>query len=334
MTRRTNQIDLARAVGVSVSTVSRALSDAPGISDQLRKQIRKLAGEIGYAARGRGSDPTYRTKAYVTLDSATGGLAAFYESLVDGLVAEARAAAMAIDVSLVDERALEFARIEQDLADGIAGVFLVGIDPEPALAARLVQARTAAVLVNGADPALRFDSASPANFFGAAQAASLLLDAGHRSILYVTARPRWTTRQRLRGFQAAVDAVAGARVTVCELAEPTREAAERAIDALLAGTPDWTAVFSMNDLFGIGVLQALDRRGLRVPADMSVLGFDDLPSAAMTSPRLSTFRVDRAEIGRQAIRLMARRIAEPGASMLQVEVAVTGVAGGTVDRPA
>ncbi len=332
--RRPSQQDLARAAGVSISTVSRALADAPGISRELRRQIQDLAETLGYAGRTARSAPLAAT-AYVALQSATGGLAAFYEEIVQSLVAEA-AGTIEIRLRLVEENALTPAIMAQDAAAiGSPAIFLVGIDPEPALADALLAAGVPVVLVNGADPLMRFDGVAPANFYGAMRGAGLLLAEGHRSLLYVTSRLRWTTRQRLRGVEAAIAGTQDARLEICELPAPTREDAEAEIrKRLRGGARDWTAIFCMNDLFAIGVLRALERARLPVPRAISVLGFDDLPFAAMTSPRLATLRVHRHEIGRAAIRLMQRRIAQPDTPMLQVEVAVSPTPGGTLGRAA
>ncbi|HEV2604724.1 MAG TPA: LacI family DNA-binding transcriptional regulator [Microvirga sp.] len=330
--RRISQLDIARAAGVSVSTVSRALSDAPGLSLDLRKQIRKLAQELAYEGRGVRAEPALHATAYVTLNRATGGLAAFYEEIVGGLLEEARGASLEIDVRLVEETSLDVKRLQQDAArSGSPALFLVGIDPLPEVIQHLLTSGTPVVLVNGFDPAMRFDCVAPANFYGGAHAARLLIEAGHRSLLYLTGRPRWTTLQRLRGYSTVIAEAEGIRSIVCELPEGSRENAEATIHELLqAGKRAWTAVFCMNDLIAVGVMQALEAQGIRVPEDVSVLGFDDLPCAIMTSPRLTTLRVNRRELGREAVRLLLRRLAKPDAPLLQVEAGVVAVAGGTV----
>ena len=322
--RRPNQQDVARAAEVSISTVSRALADAPGISRELRRKIQDLADTLGYAGR-TGRSAERGATAYVALHSATGGLAAFYQEIVQGLLTAA-AGTLDIALRLVGQNALTPAMLAEAKA-----VFLIGIDPDKAAAETLLTRQVPVVLVNGADPLMRFDAVAPANLYGAKRGAELLLAEGHRSILYVTSAPRWTTLQRLRGVQAAV-AEAGGRLEICELAHPTRESAEEEVRKRLRRR-DWSAIFCMNDLFAVGVLRALENARLAVPREISVLGFDDLPFAAMTSPRLTTLRVDRGEIGQQAIRLMQRRIEQPDASVLQIEIAVTPTPGGTLGPP-
>ena len=101
---------------------------------------------------------------------------------------------------------------------------------------------------------------------------------------------------------------------------------------MLAKDWRWSAVFCMNDLYAIGVLEALQRHGMKVPGDVSLIGFDDLPFAAMVTPRLSSFQVDSQALGSAAIQLMLRRLADPSARPLQTEVGVRAVEGGTLGR--
>ena len=194
MKARKNQLELARKLGVSVSTVSRALSDSPGIGEDLRRQIRKLANEVGYQARGskaRSSKTASRkTVALVTLDRVTGGLASFYDGVLDGMLLEARRSSMDVDVRLIEERAFDLKLFRGQVDPSAAGMFFVGIDPPEDVRDALVSERIPTVLVNGLDPLMRFDSVAPANFFGAYHAARILFDAGHRSLLYVTSMLR------------------------------------------------------------------------------------------------------------------------------------------------
>jgi DNA-binding LacI/PurR family transcriptional regulator len=164
---------------VSVSTVSRALSDAPGLSLDLRKQIRKLAQDLAYEGRGVRAEPALHATAYVTLNRATGGLAAFYEEIVGGLLEEAPRGVLEIDVRLVEETSLDVGRLQQDAArSGSPALFLVGIDPPREVTQHLFASQIPVVLVNGFDPSMRFDCVAPANFYGGAQAAQLLIEAG------------------------------------------------------------------------------------------------------------------------------------------------------------
>jgi DNA-binding LacI/PurR family transcriptional regulator len=86
----------------------------------------------------------------------------------------------------------------------------------------------------------------------------------------------------------------------------------------------------MNDMMAVGVMEAVTNHHLSIPQDFAVMGFDDLPCASMTMPRLTTMHVDREAIGQEAYYLMQRRIADPSAEPRKVELAVRLVEGATV----
>jgi DNA-binding LacI/PurR family transcriptional regulator len=86
----------------------------------------------------------------------------------------------------------------------------------------------------------------------------------------------------------------------------------------------------MNDFIAVGVLEAVTEAGLRVPEDFAIVGFDDLPCAQMTNPQLSTMRVDRAALGREAVSLMLSRFRNRTASARHICQAVVPIPGGTV----
>jgi len=331
MSRPANQSDLARAAGVSVSTVSRALSNARGISEELRSQIQGLARELGYRGRGGGAMETRLVRAYVTVNLMSGGLVAFYSALVDGLRAGAAAAGLNLELKLV-RQTLDPQRIARDAREQDAAItLLVGIDLTTDLAAQF-DAERPAVLVNGLDPQMRFDCVAPNNFYGAALATHQLLAAGHRHVLHLREHVRWTTLEREYGFFNAVSQVAGATGEVLDILDDGDAAMAEAARLKAAGTAGWTGVYAVHDNAAIRFIHALEEVGLRVPRDVSVIGFDDLPSASIMSPRLSTMRVDTGAIGREAIALALRRLEEPGAARLRVDVGVHHVVGDTVSQ--
>ena len=329
--RQANQIAIARAAGVSVSTVSRALSNAPGISEARRSQIRKLAQDAGYFGRSPGTTAARTLLTYVTASIATGGLAPFYEAIVAGLKASAADAGLTLAVRLVDESNFDLRRVERDNAELQAiATLLVGIDPPVEIGARYFEQREPLILVNGYDPLLRFDGVAPNNFYGGALATRRLIAAGHRSLLYVEDHIRWTTIQRRRGFLAAIEEAPSVRGRVLPI-RPDREARLAAeIARRRRGEADWTGIFTVNDTLAIQVMSALESAGLRVPHDVSLVGFDDLPYAAMVNPPLSTMTVDCAMLGRQAIALLLRRLAEPDSTAVQVDCAVRAKTGSTI----
>ena len=324
------QIELARAAGVSVSTVSRALSNSPGIGADLRVRIHKLAQELGYQRRGESVAPARVIRAYVTVNAVTGGLVPFYNAIAEGLAVAARAAGLVLEIRLIQESQFDPGRLDRDADEGtVTGTMLVGIDVTGEVAARLAATRHV-VLVNTFDPLMRFDCVGPNNFYGGALATQQLLNAGHRSLLHIRDHLRPTTIQRHLGYRAAVEAQPGARGAVEDAPNASEALLHEIAQRRRAQITDWTGVYCVHDLAAIRLIHALEAVGFRVPSDLSVIGFDDLPAAAMMSPHLSTMKVDCKAIGAQAVALMLRGLADPECGPVQAECGITTVPGGTI----
>ncbi|MDK1492750.1 LacI family DNA-binding transcriptional regulator [Sinorhizobium sp. 7-81] len=331
-TKRFRQSDIASRAGVSVSTVSRVLANEPGISEDVRRQILKVAGDLGYPLKA-GPKASPGTLALIASNGVTGGLSIFYEGIVEGLRSEAARQGMSFEIRLVNEAKATPETVRELMASvGAQGLFLVGIDPGDALCEWLEKSRTPVILVNGTDPRLRFDGVSPSNFFGAHAATRRLLDAGHRRILHLTGSHRQTIRERIRGFEAAVASVDGGEVRVIRLPFENNSSVEAhaATLAALKQDPGFSAAFCMNDFVAVGVLEAVTEIGLRVPEDFAIVGFDDLPCAEMASPRIATMRVDRVALGSEAIGMMRFRFCHSEAPARHVSHAVVPVSGGTL----
>jgi DNA-binding LacI/PurR family transcriptional regulator len=330
MDRSANQTDVARAAGVSVSTVSRALSNQPGISEDVRVKISKIAQELGYRGRGDAGQAAKVIRAYVTGNAVTGGLVPFYSAIVEGLNTAAARAGLILEIRLIQDRILDPSRFDRDAEEAAAsGTMLVGIDPSPDIASWLVAQKTV-VLVNTFDPEMRFDCVGPNNFYGGALATKMLIEAGHRSLLHVRDHLRPTTFQRHLGFQSAIAATVGTQGIVVDAPDAGETYMLDIVRQRKAQLTDWTGVYCVHDLAAIRLIHALEAEGFRVPQDISVVGFDDLPAASMMSPRLTTVRVDCQAIGAQAIAMMLRRLADPDTGTVQAECGVTAVAGGTI----
>ncbi len=327
-TRRANQGDIAEKLGVSVSTVSRALANEIGISPAVRREVLRMALTLGYKSKHAvavASDK--RAVALVPLGGAMSGLSGFYFGIVESMKTAAAEAGMLLDVRLVNESAVTLDLIKRQIVQADAnGLLLAGIDAWDELAAWCSEANVPAVLVNGSDPQMRLSSVAPANFYGAFLATQRLLDAGHRRILHYTHQYRPTILQRQRGFEAAIAAMPGAVGTIVNTAE--RATADLLAD-LLAGKHDVTALFSWNDIAAVEMLEGLYGGDRSLPANFSIIGFDDLPIASVATPRLSTVRVDREAIGRGAVRLLVQHM-EGERAVQQLEIGVSLVAGETV----
>ena len=197
--KRANQADIAEKLGVSVSTVSRALANEIGISDAVRRDVQRVARMIGYKSKHvpAAANLDKRAVAMVPLNGAMGNLTSFYHGIVEGMRAQAAEQGIVLDVRLVNEETVTLDFIQRHMAKtGANGLVLAGIDPDDTLVQGAVDADISVVLANGVDPLMRLSSVSPANFFGAYMATQHLLEAGHRKILHYTYRHRHTIMQR------------------------------------------------------------------------------------------------------------------------------------------
>ncbi|MBN9332867.1 LacI family DNA-binding transcriptional regulator, partial [Devosia sp.] len=215
--KRASQADIAEKLGVSVSTVSRALANEIGISDAVRRDVQRVARMLGYKSK---HVPTVgnldkRAVAMVPLNGAIGSLASFYHGIVEGMRGQAAELGIVLDVRLVNEDHVTLDFVQRYMTkSGAGGLVLAGIDPEDALVEWALDADISVVLANGVDPRMRLSSVAPANFYGAYMATQHLIDAGHRRLLHYTYRNRYTILQRRRGFEAAIAAAPGVEGTV------------------------------------------------------------------------------------------------------------------------
>ncbi|WP_421723230.1 LacI family DNA-binding transcriptional regulator [Bauldia sp.] len=316
------QADIARALGISVSTISRALADSPHISDDVRAQVRDTATRLGYRSRRTERHNLEQIVALVALGGATTSLSFIYQDILEGLKERSRSLAAPLEIHMrpVDDP------LPDDLAanaDERVGLLFVGLDPDEAVLRHLSGRNVPMALVNGLDPGMATDCVAPANFFGGRMVAEHLISRGHRRLIYVSGHARWTLMRRQHGFEAGVAEFGRGKASVAVLNVKSRQP-ERLVREIAnfqeQARQAATAMFCSTDTIAIYAIQALQSLGLVVPNDMSVIGFDDMPMSTMISPSLTTVRIEWREIGREAISILQRRAATRGRSPMQVQI--------------
>lgn len=322
--RRPTLDDVASAVGVSRATVSNAYNRPDQLSSQLREQVLRAAAALGYA----GPDPTARSLA----TSRTGAVAVLLDTSLSAAFSDP-ALSVTLDAlaRVVDPHALLLLpggasggppaeRVLTAQAD-IAVAYSLA-DGAPALDSVRARGLPLVVIDQPLLPgAARIGCADRA---GAALAARHLVSLGHRRFGVFAAGSRVTpgggalslgaasaasfrdTRERLAGY---LDEVDPASVVVEEAAGLSVESAMAGAFALLGRTPRPTALLCMSDQLALAVLAAAGQLGIRVPEELSVVGFDDSPPAAWAVPPLTTVRQDLAVKGRIAGELVLRLLA-------------------------
>jgi LacI family transcriptional regulator len=304
--------DVARAAGVSLSTASRALADPQLVHERTRARVREAAAMLGYLPHGA-------ARALATRRSRTIG-AVFPP--VDNPIFAAATQALAHELASRNYTLLlatheydpgaELAAARALLERGVDGLVLVGMDHDPELYRMLAQSGVPYELAWSVDPAGYQHCVGVPHRLASVRVTQHLLDLGHRQFAAVAGRTARNDRAR--------DRLAGTREALAShgLELPAERVIEtefsvghgrRALRDLLERAPGFTAVVCGNDLLAIGALHECARRGIAVPRDMSVAGFDDIEMAAVATPALTTVRVPAADIGRLAAERMLARLA-------------------------
>ncbi|MFD0578487.1 LacI family DNA-binding transcriptional regulator [Dactylosporangium darangshiense] len=299
--------DVAQLAGVSAQTVSRVLNEYPNVSDRTRKRVLEAIRQLGYRrnamARGLAARRS-RIIGVVTLETVLYGPAA----TLFGIERAARAEGYAVSVSTlqrIDHRGVLSAL--SALADqSVAGVVLIAPQGAAARALHDLPSPMAAVAV-GADTGGRTPVIGVDQRAGARMAVEHLIGLGHREVWHLAGPPDWLeTRGRIDGWRSVLQD-AGLRVP-----EPmTGDWSARsgyAAGLEFAVRASATAIFAGNDQMALGLLRAFHERGIRVPDDVSVVGFDDIPEAAFLCPPLTTIRQDFDEVGRRCVAVLLQSI--------------------------
>ncbi|OIV36876.1 LacI family transcriptional regulator [Mangrovactinospora gilvigrisea] len=304
--------DVARRAGVSIGTVSNVVNRPSLVSESTRERVRAAIRELGYVrsetARQLRAGQS-RVIALLVLDMTN----PFFVDVAHGAEREAREQGLGVMFCNSDQDPEEEAAYLSLFAEQrVRGVLITpATEGDAALAVLSGFSRHGIphVLVDRLVPADRACSVSVDDVTGGSLAAAHLFGLGHRRIGYVTGPLRMAQcADRLRGARAAA-AEAGLdedAVRVEERGALTVAEGRAAAHALLSGAAQaWpTAVFCANDLLALGVLQVMVERGVRVPDDMAIVGYDDIEFAAAAAVPLSSVRQPARLIGRTAARLL------------------------------
>lgn len=304
--------DVAARAGVSKSLVSLVLQRSPRVSDQRRAAVLTAIQELDYrpsTAAVSLAGTRSRTIGVVLDDFRNQWFVDLLTGLREALQDQGHRLVVA-DRFL--NTGLDASPVEGFLSMRVEGIVIAG-EPTTDLA---IPASMPVVIAGGRVSIPRADTVANDDRAGGGMAASHLLDLGHTRLGFLGAGSA-ASQERRAGFEGAAAAATAAagRVTVAVAVlpgEPTEEAGSRALGALLDEHPNVTAVFAANDVMALGALSELAERGLRVPEDVSVIGYDDTPVAATRYVGLTSIDDRSVEIGRGAGERLLARIADPG----------------------
>ncbi|WP_438943163.1 LacI family DNA-binding transcriptional regulator [Nonomuraea aridisoli] len=310
-------MDVAARAGVSTMTVSRVLNAPDLVRAETRARVLAAVRELDYR-------PNQAARQLVTGRSGVLGVVSIDTTLYGPATMlyciEQAARQAGYNVSIVSLGSLNRRSMEEGVqrlrTQAVDGVIIVAPHESAADGLRHLPPEMPVVAVDAGDdipvPVAKVDQRA-----GAALVTRHLLDLGHESVLHVAGPADWLDANgRIDGWRGVLEAAGRPVPEVLRGDWSSRSGYE--LGRRLAGDPGVTAVFAANDQMALGVLRALREAGRRVPEDVSVAGFDDVPESAYFWPPLTTVRQDFREVGRHAFRLLLDRMAgaEPQARVL------------------
>jgi LacI family transcriptional regulator len=302
--------DVARVAGVSITTVSHVLNDTRFVSDELRVRVLAAMEELDYRpnilARSLRRGET-KTIGLVVPDNSN----PFFAEMARMVEDLGFAAGYSVILCNSDENlAKEAAYIEVLIAKQVDGVVFIASGSTQEHLFELNQQDIPYVVVDREVDGSLADVILVDNELGGYLATRHLIELGHRRIACIAGRSQLTpSADRVGGYRRALrEYLIPEEEELIVPGDFRAEGGEMALERMLAVNPPPSAAFACNDMMAIGVLRAARNAGLRVPGDLSVVGFDDIPFAAVVSPALTTVAQPVSGLAQHSVRLLLARM--------------------------
>lgn len=309
MTKPVRIRDIAHACGVSVGAVSRALKGQPGLREETRQRIISVAETQGYDFSRLRSEKIKRILFLLHRQHNISRALPFYSQLLLGIEERCRDKGIALSFLAIGpgDAVTDQVMLHQPDALICAGFF------EPEMLVLLQQMKLPLVLADSWAPGL--PCVNPDNALGGYLATQYLIAQGRRRIAFLASTlSHYSISQREKGYRKALyDAQMLMPPDYEAIAPPlvdTEQALVQAVNELLDLPQPPDAIFAYNDAAALVVMRLCAARGLCVPEDIALIGFDDIDSAAWARPPLSTIGVDKQQLGREAVRLLLEETPE------------------------
>ncbi|MCP2322964.1 LacI family transcriptional regulator [Hamadaea flava] len=309
--RRSGMREVARAAGVSVSTVANVLSRPSIVAPETRRRVEEAINRVGYVPHG----PARQLRGVpspivgsVTLDLANPFYAEVNRGIEDRLAAEG-CLLLACSTDLREDKETRLLKLLQ--AQAVRGVIISPIEVDPTRLLTLSRQGTPVVLIDHPRGDLDLCAVTVDDVLGGQLAGEHLLALGHRRIAYLgdTVDPAPVAGRREGLRQAIIAAGLDPADALLDLRLRMRppslvDAAAAAAREILSASPEVTAVVCLNDTAALGLLDGLETEGVRVPQDLSIVGYDDLSFARRLTPPLTTVRQPPYSVGKAAAELL------------------------------
>lgn len=310
MTRSANIYDVAKLAGVSHQTVSRVLNNHTSVKPETRSKVEKAIAELQYrpnqAARQLVTSQSHIIGILISGSDLYGPWAIF-----NAMQREANLENYTlVSISVVPDSSVSLREAIEQLRNlGIDGVITIALSQKLITEVEKSLASAPIVIVD-TEPIKKFDAVNIENFIGGQIATQHLIDLGHKKILHLTGPINgFEGQQRRRGYEAAMHK---AKLTpnVIEgdwLIETGYELGTQ----IASGKLKASAIFTSNDHQALGAIKALSEKNIRVPEDLSIVGFDNIAEAKYFAPALTTIHQDFDELGKLAISRMLVQLKQP-----------------------
>ncbi|MBE3576294.1 MAG: LacI family DNA-binding transcriptional regulator [Limnochordales bacterium] len=321
--------DVARKAGVSISTVSHVFNGYDDIPAETRKRVWDAARELDYHPNASARSLVSRRSNLLGLvvPGRAGMRHPFLYAVICG-VAEAIAGTrfgLTLSVAEDDQRSLR-EQVNRWKEQRLEGLIAMGFAEDHPVAQAILESGIPAMLVDTILESPRVSWVKSNDTEGAAQAVRHLLSLGHRRIAYIHGLGGQICQERLDGYRLALsEAGIPFDPQLVEVADFTKSGGYRAMNRILSRANP-TAVFAASDLMAFGAMECLRDRGLRLPEDMAIVGFDDIDAASHVTPALTTVRQFGDRMGKEAaetlVAFLEGRIEKPHPSLVGTELVI------------
>lgn len=315
---KTTSFDIAHRAGVSQATVSRALRDSPLVNPETRKRVKKIARELNYQidrAASRLRSQHSNTLALLFFEDPTSDdsqINPFFLSMLGNIT---RAAAKRdYDLLVSFQQLSDDWHIKYEVSNRADGIILLGYGAYSGFAdkvKKLIEDDAHFVIWGATGPHLRGHSIGCDNIRGAYDATTHLIGLGRKNIAFIGNKtidsPEF--KQRYEGYCKALTSAGLSIDPDLQFNASNQETSgSSAVASLIESGKPFDAIFTASDLIAIGAIRHLRKAGLKIPDDVSVVGFDDIPAASYLNPSLTTIRQDTIAAGEQLVNHVIRMI--------------------------
>lgn len=322
---KVNVQDIANLAQVSAGTVSNALNGRPGVSQATKEKIFKIADQLGYQRKGQSSAVNqairliiYKRSGDIVTDTP------FFAKLIEGIQAECRGADYEMLITHISKGPDCHSQLNELNNHSVAGCLILATEMLAEDFALFKNLKEPIVFIDSYFPCQRNDFVLINNVDGAYEATQYLIDNGHKSIGYIhssTSINNFSYRKQgfinalsANGLAVKQDSWIGVRPSLDGAYQDTKQHLSETKSQLP------TAFFADNDLIAFGAMSALKEAGYKIPDDVSIIGFDDLPYCEISDPNMTTVRVHKQHFGGIAVKRLIDKIKNNDPLRQKIEV--------------